>query len=180
MTCSSCSPFPGTSLAKAAGRPREILALTGLRALAALWVILFHLRPELKATLPGWERSIDFALMPGYLGVDLFFVLSGFIISYNYAGQLSSFSWRAYTGFLWARLSRLYPVHIFTLFILVILVGLAPWLGLQIEDEAIFTLDGLLRSLVLCHGWTLPIEKHWNIPSWSISAEWAALFDPRF
>jgi len=52
----------------------------------------------------------------GYLGVDLFFGLSGFIIAYNYLGRLGeNGKWSDRLRFLWLRLARVWPVHIFIL-----------------------------------------------------------------
>ncbi len=66
-------------------------ALTGLRAVAAGWVVLFHYRDDLLALVPGLA-PLDTFMRAGYLGVDLFFPLSGFVLAYTYADRLGSFS----------------------------------------------------------------------------------------
>jgi peptidoglycan/LPS O-acetylase OafA/YrhL len=76
------------------GSPRpSIDALTGLRILAAVWVVLFHLRSTdvLPALLPASER-LSWFVGGGYLGVDLFFTLSGFVIAYNYLDRFRTWS----------------------------------------------------------------------------------------
>jgi peptidoglycan/LPS O-acetylase OafA/YrhL len=61
--------------------PRPIPALTTLRFFAALLVVLFHHGQGLVAEMPGWCQVI---VRGGYVGVPFFFVLSGFILAYNY------------------------------------------------------------------------------------------------
>jgi len=153
---------------------REIGALTGVRALAAIWVVLFHIQAELTATFPGAQAFIEAAFASGYLGVDLFFILSGFIISYNYADWFATASPRRYATFLWARLARIYPVHLFTLaLMLIFVVTRQDVFDLAVRMPERFTLDLLFENLALVQAWALPIDTSWNVPAWSISAEWA-------
>src|SRR3954447_22946867 len=90
--------------------PSFIPQLTGVRALAALWVLTFHFRPELVSSFPFLGRLAPL-FDAGYLGVDLFFVLSGFIMTYTHLNRMSE-PWtpRKALGFLWLRLSRIWPV----------------------------------------------------------------------
>jgi len=67
----------------------------GLRAIAVLAVIIFHAQ---KKWLPA-----------GFLGVDIFFVISGFLISSIIMNREKSFSW---TGFYWGRIKRIVPVYV--------------------------------------------------------------------
>src|SRR5690606_21118355 len=96
-------------------------------------------------------------------------------ISYTYADRFRVFEPRAYLRFLWARLARIYPVHIFTLGILLVLVahGLDGGNPRLLETER-YSAGRFIDNLLLVHGWALPIEKSWNVPSWSISTEWLA------
>ncbi len=66
----------------------------------------------------------------GYLGVDFFFVLSGFIISHVYLSSLARPSRRALSIFLWHRLIRIYPVHVAVLAAMVSLVLVARGAGI--------------------------------------------------
>src|ERR1700744_4959496 len=93
-------------------RPQDIPALTGLRGVAALWVVLFHM--ELETPIPIIEK--------GYLGVDIFFILSGFILMHVYADR-KEFN---YNEFVRARLARIYPLHMLSLVVLGIIVCLLP------------------------------------------------------
>src|SRR5690242_15715766 len=95
----------------------EIRALTGVRGVAASLVAIYHFSPT-KEMAPGLLRNV---VSRGYLWVDLFFVLSGFVIALNY-GQLfaSGFSRRAFATFLVRRVARIYP-----LYLVVVLTGLA-------------------------------------------------------
>src|SRR5260370_38457154 len=83
-------------------------ALTGIRALAALLVLGMHTEQNVPA---GLDSLLPF-FARGYLGVDFFFVLSGFIITCVYFASLASPSRSAVQIFLCHRLIRLYPVHI--------------------------------------------------------------------
>src|ERR1700730_15336138 len=100
-------------------------ALTGIRALAALLVLGMHTEQNvpsgLDSVLPFFAR--------GYLGVDFFFVLSGFIITHVYVDSLASPQLSAVHIFLGHRFIRLYPVHVTVLAGLVAVVSLASAVG---------------------------------------------------
>jgi peptidoglycan/LPS O-acetylase OafA/YrhL len=144
-------------------------ALTGIRALAAFWVVLFHFRAELTTLLPALRPVLPFATA-GRLGVDLFFVLSGFILAYNYVGTVRL---RGYGRFLWLRLARIYPVHLVTLVILVVAVIGMRTVGRSPNPASMYTAEAVLTNLLMVNAWT-GMELTWNYPAWSISAEWFA------
>jgi peptidoglycan/LPS O-acetylase OafA/YrhL len=145
----------------------QINALTGLRGIAASWVLIYH-SYRLTEDLDAAARApMAFLGAAGYLGVDIFFVLSGFVIAYNYAHKDLHTSWSQYGSYLWKRLARLYPVHIAAL------VFFAVTLPLH-EANSDQSLLGLVKTLTLTHAWDLPVPKIWAAPSWSISAEWVA------
>lgn len=146
---------------------KEILPLTGLRGLAAVWVFLYHairLTKDLDPAATGLLRLIGSA---GYLGVDLFFVLSGFVIAYNYAQSDLHLSLHRYGGFLWKRLARIWPAH--TVALLFFASGLAIY---HVKFDLSFV--GLLLSLTLTQAWAFPAHQIWNPVAWSVSCEWAA------
>lgn len=147
---------------------REIRALTGVRAAAAVWVLLYHLRDDLFVLCPAL-RPLDGLFSVGYLGVDVFFVLSGFILSLNYTDAFAEVRPGAYLAFLRKRLARIYPVHLFTLSLLAAAFGLG--LSVSSDPHSHDRVD-LLLNLLLVHDWADRLS--WNLVSWSISAEWFA------
>src|ERR1700753_1687385 len=84
----------------------EIKALTGLRIVASVWVVLFHFRPMVADLSPDLAADLAPILNCGAQGVDLFFILSGFVLAYNYLDRMGkSWSRRATLHFLWLRLA---------------------------------------------------------------------------
>lgn len=146
--------------------PPDLRALTGLRFLAALWVVLYTAWPHLDVS---W---VPVAVTKGYLGVETFFILSGFILSHVYLEAVGEKRFR-YGGFLWARMARVYPLHLVTLFSMIGLGLAAGVAGLSI-DGSLTDWRSLPANLTLTHAWGLAPSSAFNHPSWSISAEWAA------
>ncbi|MFC5389438.1 acyltransferase [Brevundimonas bullata] len=146
--------------------PVDLRPLTALRFMAALWVVFYTFWPNLDVGfLPNLAAK-------GYLGVELFFVLSGFILSHVYLNAFAEKRF-SYRGFLWARIARVYPLHLFTL-LGVMALGLgAVAVGLSIDDS-VLSWKTLPAHLLMLHAWGLAGEAGWNHPSWSISAEWFA------
>lgn len=147
---------------------RLIDPLTGIRGFAAIWVVLYHLRPTIRVTYPSLTPLHNF-VDAGYLGVDLFAFLSGFIITYTYSVKLAEYNMRAAGRYLWLRLVRTYPLHLFVLFLFILLFINERGLG----SLAVLPYDmSFIRQLFLLNG--LGFETHWawNVPSWSLSAEW--------
>ncbi|MCS6626377.1 acyltransferase [Roseibacterium beibuensis] len=149
--------------------PPDLRALTTLRFLAALWVVLYTAWPHLDVGF------VPVAVTKGYLGVEVFFVLSGFILSHVYLeaagqGRAGGFSYR---GFLWARIARVYPLHLVTLAGMIALGAGATIAGLTVS-ESLLDWRSLPAHLSLTHAWGLASSAAFNHPSWSISAEWFA------
>lgn len=150
-----------------------IPSLTTMRGVAALMVIIFHFHLLIGALIPYEDHLIT----KFYLMVDLFFVLSGFVLVHVYSKNLSvDRSWSNYISFIKARFARIYPLHLFT-FLLVF--GLALFLRSQgifaqlpVFLKNVMSNDSIPYVLTLTHSWGFVIETVWNIPSWSISVEW--------
>ncbi|MCH2910584.1 hypothetical protein K3V95_14790, partial [Listeria monocytogenes] len=78
--------------------------LTAIRYVAALWVVLYHHWSTATGAPP------PALIAKGYLGVELFFILSGVILCHVYFDQACAGRFR-YGAFLWARIARVYPLH---------------------------------------------------------------------
>jgi peptidoglycan/LPS O-acetylase OafA/YrhL len=156
-------PFPEPRSRES--HPGELLALTSIRGIAAWWVVLFHLKLLLVPWLPAPAIS---AFGQGNLAVDLFFILSGFVIALNYGDRLAG-DWRATGDFLFRRFARIYPLH------LLILAGFAAYVGAAILFGSA-TVEGqhpgyFVASLFLVQNWGFLHALRWNVPAWSISTE---------
>jgi len=146
--------------------PPDIKSLTSLRFFAATWVVLYHYWPKLAVS------HTPAIVAAGHLGVELFFILSGFILCHVYLPSFEAGQFR-YGDFLWARLARIYPMHLATLIGVGLMAGLALAVGLKV-DPNVLSLPALPANLLLLQGWGLAPVAGWNHPSWSISAEWFA------
>lgn len=109
----------------------------------------------------------------GYLGVDVFFILSGFVLSYVYADKLHPRDFPSYVRFLQARIARIYPLHAVTLGALGIFVLAFPAFAMRYSLPAQrWGLGPFLASLFLVQNWAHWLPTCWNTPSWSLSAEY--------
>ncbi len=144
----------------------NIKPLTALRFFAAFWVVLFHYWPKLDvAFTPAIARK-------GYLGVEAFFILSGFILCHVYLRGFGEGRFR-YGDFLWNRLARVYPLHLATLVGVGVMAFVGTMAGLNV-DPNILSWKSLPANLLLVHAWGFAPVAGWNHASWSISAEWFA------
>lgn len=156
---------------------RQICAHAGLRGAAALSVVMYHLKFGANYRLPI-EHAIKI-IDRSYLFVDLFFVLSGFILCYVYLdNRRAPLTPQETRNFLAARIARIYPLHVLTLFLLLAFHG-----GLWATHAAGLiknalpmpgTATAFFANLALVQAWGLSGEASWNIPAWSISAEFGA------
>lgn len=155
-------------------RRNEIKPLTGIRSIAALWVFLYHLKADLTFYLPDFSWIIEVLVGRGYLGVDLFFTLSGFILAYNYNDSFKEISSKQYRGFLWLRLARIYPVHLFTILLFALAVLTANVARIPLTTPEFFNTTDFIKNLFLIQAWSVPVEASWNTLAWSVSCEWLA------
>jgi peptidoglycan/LPS O-acetylase OafA/YrhL len=170
QTGATTTPGPGRTSRGAARRP-TIAALTGLRAVAAVWVVLFHYRGDVVALVPAL-RPLEPVMAAGYLGVDVFFVLSGFVLAYNYSERLSAWRPREAVSFVQNRVARVWPVHLVTLHADLLQAWVVGTLGVTAGGHR-RTVSAYLENLTMTHAWWND-RPSFNAPAWSISAEWAA------
>ncbi len=137
-------------------------SLTAVRFFAAIYVVLFHFSGR---TIRFWDQ-----IGSGYLGVDLFFVLSGFILMYNY-GDRATTEAAFYRLFLSARIARIYPAFILA-FILATpaVISFALFRHPPVEAWTKTVVAGL-ATLSMVHAWFPRLAFYWNFPSWSVSDE---------
>ena len=151
--------------------PEPVRALTALRGLAAWWVVTFHFREALPSGTAAFIRA---TAGRGYLAVDLFFIISGYVISVNYANWfVTGPTPRDYARFLLLRLSRLYPLHAVVL-VLFLINPLAVTLFSQHGAVAEPRWGYFSLSALLMQNWGFTTGTAWNVPAWSISTEWFA------
>ena len=152
---------PAAALQPAVAMRKPALpALTGLRTLLALTILLFHFTPS--GLRWGW-----FSLYPlidiGYVFVSFFFLISGFILSYNYADRPGGVN---IADFWMARLSRLYPVYLLTMLISLPMLVI-EW---HARSHAEFW-TGLIATPLLLQGFFPRLATFWNTVSWTLSCE---------
>jgi peptidoglycan/LPS O-acetylase OafA/YrhL len=156
-----------------------IRALGGARAFPPLVVVMFHFSEGHHYS--GW-RPLDFLATRGYLWVEFFFVLSGFILTHAYWPRLGDLlKPRGYGEFLRARLIRLYPLHLFMLLWILGLVIVLRALGHAGGYASIFdakyhqdvSVQGFVLSALLVHAWNTMPSLTWNGVSWFVSVEFA-------
>lgn len=139
-----------------ASEARRFVVLDFYRFVAALGVFIFHLKLIDTGISPAWNGSYG-------LFVDMFFILSGFVISYAYPSDARGM--RAYSRFMIRRIARIYPLHLLSLLIFVVLIGVG------LERTARSTPLDFLYNVLLLQAWGVTDHLSFNSPSWSISAE---------
>ncbi len=148
-------------------KPTTITSLTPLRGIAALMVSIFHFN-YIVANFVNHKYTL--LIDKSYLMVDLFFVMSGFIMLHVYGSKFAhTITKTDFSKFIGARFARIYPLHFFTL-----LISVAIFYGLHEPENPIDDPLAIPTHLLLLHSFGIHKIFTWNVPSWSISAEWWA------
>lgn len=144
-------------------RAVHLPALTGLRFLLALWVILDHLTGPgmmLDASARALPYPIYAVIRGGYLAVTTFFVLSGFVLARSYAG--TEWNGRSLLRYGMGRVARVYPVYVLSLLMV------APFI---LADPVPRKAPLVAAHGLLIQGWFGHLPVNWNTPAWSLSCE---------
>jgi peptidoglycan/LPS O-acetylase OafA/YrhL len=137
-------------------RKPPLPALTGIRTLLAIFIILFHFTPPHLGLLYPFIDN-------GYVFVGVFFLISGYVLTYNYADRGKTLSKREF----WlARFSRLYPVYLLVLIISVTMLQ-DEW---HARSHAEFW-QGLILTPFVLQGWSPSVATFWNTVAWTLTSE---------
>jgi peptidoglycan/LPS O-acetylase OafA/YrhL len=140
--------------------------LTGLRFYMALWVVIYHVKGDEPL---HWMDSI---IHKGYMGVDVFFVLSGYILTYVYINFFEKKpSLDKSLSFVKKRFARVYPLHLATLLGAVVYLSV---LKQMIPSRGELDYQEIIPQFFMIHAWGIEEKMSWNFPSWSVSTEWFA------
>jgi len=152
-----------------------IRQLTGIRFVAAFWVFAYHLQGPFNVLGLLSIPVLGDVMRVGRLGVDLFFALSGFILTHTYLTRMGPKLRGGDTvRFWWLRLARIYPVHL----VMLIVAGLAVFAQARVLGEVIdrdwWNPIDFVKNLLLIQEWGPNPERGWNFVAWSLSMEWLA------
>ncbi len=148
----------------------ELRTLTSLRGLAAISVVLFH-----YAIAADWMSQVPLItpVPHGYIAVDLFFILSGFIMAHTYQDVFEARKWAFLPAFFIKRVARIVPLNTA---IVLVLVGANLVYQTTAETTILVRSDQPLRdgilNILLLPGFGIGVNL--NGPSWTISNEFAA------
>jgi peptidoglycan/LPS O-acetylase OafA/YrhL len=154
------APAPVFEKAATPARKPQLPALTGVRTLLAVNIMLFHFTPPHMTYLyPLINNS--------YVFVGFFFLLSGYVLAYNYADRpnlVKKDFWRA-------RFARLYPIYLLSLVLFFGMLG-AEW---HARSHGQF-FEGVVLTPLLLQGWSPALATFWNTVAWTLSCEAAFYF----
>lgn len=152
----SAAPPSAFAQAGATARKPPLPALTGVRTLLAVNIMFFHFTPP-------HMRLLDPIIDNSYVFVGFFFLLSGFILAYNYADRPVPLVKR---DFWLARFARLYPLYLFSLVLSFVMLR-DEWHAHSHAD--FFT--GLVLTPLMLQGWSPSLATFWNTVAWTLSCE---------
>jgi len=140
--------------------------LTSLRFIFALMVFVSHLDFLTKGKSDLLKKIYNSVFFEGYIGVSFFFILSGFILAYNYQDKILTNKKNIHIFYI-ARFSRIYPLHLLTL-----IISIPLTYSIFIQNKSLW-FSQLITNLTLTQSY-FPNRKiyfSFNAPSWSISDE---------
>ena len=156
---------------------KQLPSLTALRGIAAFWVVLYHYSVQSFPTLDATPYT--YLVHKGYLAVDVFFMLSGFVMTHVYHQAFSESVTEHYRSFIVARIARIYPLHVL---ILLLFVATAVATQFATDGSSAFhevpvrgprSVGAFVANIFMLQG--LDAGKlSWNYPTWSISVEFIA------
>lgn len=158
--------LPGTGTRSEEGAVKASPHLDALRLIAAFAIVVLHYSSYVGDTAVG--RFIVEHSDHVNLFVDLFFVISGFVIAAQYSGRVGD---RYLVGrFLWRRFARIYPLHAATLTFYLAIAILLHLGYIRVENPARYSLADVPVQIFLLHAID-GARLTFNFPSWSLSAE---------
>lgn len=151
----------------------HLRTLDGLRGIAVLLVLWSHTPRELLGKI---NVTLEYILQPGYLGVDIFFVLSGFLITrILLADRLKP---KGLKNFLIRRFLRIFPIYYLTIFALLFIAPgeylLYSFFYISNYYFAFVHADPELFQVPLSHGWSLAVEEHYYL-AWPLIVMWCSV-----
>ncbi len=145
----------------------QMLHLDALRIVGALMIVVFHFNRFIN--LDGRWQAADDTIKSFSLIVDLFFLISGYVMAAIYTGRLTTFA--KYRDFLQKRVARLGPLHWATMLVFVAIAALG-WAGVLNErDPSRYDVTCIPQNVLFIHAWGTCHAQTWNFVSWAISAE---------
>ena len=146
----------------------QILPLTGLRAIAALWVVLVHVEIAHPPNAPYWGDLLLGSF--GTLPVVFFFALSGFVLTVVYLPRMGEprFTKEDTRKYTWARFARIIPLYVASIIpaLTVLFIRLA---GERTGFTQLYR--GFYRKFLEMDGSVLDYLLRANIPAWTLLAE---------
>ena len=161
-----------------AERTHWLGALSTFRGLAKIWVMFHNDVVFMERVSVTWAAKL---FDRGYLAVDMFLALSGFLLTYHYRHHFQGFERREFLRFLAMRLARIYPLYFLVLTLRVCfetaqLIGSSCYqidFGPQPFTQA-NTVGKLVANYLMVQAWGPYDEATWVPAFWSVSAEWFA------